>query len=391
MTNKKVTNGEFEEREKTTKEIEVKKEEPVVKVKKKEKVKKSYNNKEMVLAIVLTSLCFIIFFAIFYLLCIKDLTNKEATKLIKDVTITDQGIADAVDKIYDAVVIVYVSKNGREYGSGTGFVYKTDNKYGYIITNNHVVENSTEVKVEFTNGEKYEVEVVGRDEDIDIAVLKVDKGAVSDVANIGSSKDMRIGDTAFAIGTPIDTDIYSWSVTRGILSGKDRVTEVENIVINLLQTDAPINAGNSGGPLCNANGEVVGVVNMKLANSQIEGMGFAIPIEEAVKYADSMVSGESLQKPYLGVSIYDAGSGYFYRGQSGVYIDSVEKGSAADKAGLKSGDKILKVNDTEVSSVSYFRYELFKYNVGDKIKITVERDGKEKVVEATLGSQSVLN
>ena len=156
--------------------------------------------------------------------------------------------------------------------------------------------------------------------------------------------------------------------------------------MNVLQTDTPINSGNSGGPLCNANGEVIGITNMKLASDQIEGMGFAIPIETATKYADQFISGKQVKRPYIGVSIYDSSS--FFEGKINVIIDTVEQGSAAAKAGLKSGDIILKVNNTEITSSSHFKYQLYSHNIGDKVKITVSRDGKEQTFTVTLGTNN---
>ena len=128
---------------------------------------------------------------------------------------------------------------------------------------------------------------------------------------------------------------------------------------------------------------------MKLASSQIEGMGFAIPIDDAVKNAESLISGKKINRPYLGVSIYDNNN--YFSNDTGVYVESVEHGGAADKAGIKKGDKIIKIEDTEITNTSYFRYQLYKYNIGDKIKITVERDGKEKTFTVTLTSNSVNN
>lgn len=360
---------------------------------KKENISFYTRNKSVINSVIITLVSCFLLFGIFYEFYLKNLVI-ETTKLVKDVTVTDSGIADAVEKVYDSVVVVNTYVRESDYASGTGFVYKTDDKYGYIITNNHVIANSTSIKVTFSNNKKYDVKVVGKDEYADIAVLAVEKDAVLSVATIGSSEKMRVGDTTFAVGAPVDSTIYSWSVTRGILSGKNRVVEVSDYtsssVINVLQTDTAINSGNSGGPLCNSNGEVVGVTNMKLSSAQVEGMGFAIPIEEAIRYADSMITGEKISRPYLGVSIYDS-NGYFGIGNGGVYIEGVEKGSAAEKAGLQKNDKILKVNDTEITSTSYFKYELYKYNVGDKIKITIERNKKEKVIEVVLGSNSQIN
>lgn len=331
--------------------------------------------------VILTFCVCLCLFGGFYELYLKHLVV-ETTKTIKDVTITDTGIADAVEKVYDSVVTVKNYVRNQLYSTGSGFVFKIDNKYGYILTNYHVISGGNEVSVVFTNNKDEKVTIVGYDEYSDIAVLAVDKSLVLATAQIGSSKDMRVGDTTFAVGTPVDSSVYSWSVTRGILSGKDRLVQSDNYVMSVLQTDTAINSGNSGGPLCNSNGEVIGITNMKLASSQIEGMGFAIPIEDAVKNAETIISGKKINRPYLGVSIYDSNS--YFNNNSGVYVESVEKNSAADKAGIKSGDKILKVNDVEITNTSYFRYQLYKYDIGDKIKITIERNGNEKTLTITL-------
>lgn len=320
----------------------------------------------------------------------------------KSVTVTDTGIADAVEKVYDSVVVIETYVNGKAYASGTGFVFKTDNKYGYIITNHHVVANANSFKVTFTNGTSVDATLSGSDEYSDIAVLTVGKSNVISVCELGSSSKMRVGDTTFAVGAPLDASVYSWTVTRGILSGKNRVVEVSgtnnsgSFIMEVLQTDAAINSGNSGGPLCNSNGEVIGVTNMKLASSSIEGMGFAIPIEDAVSYAESIISGKGIERPYLGVSLSDYSSddsnsgGGFFRFfnfaniKTGVYIQTVEKGSPADNAGIKVGDNIKKINNVEVEDVSHFKYELYKCKIGQKVKLVIERDGSEKEVEVSL-------
>ncbi len=331
--------------------------------------------------VILTFCVCLCLFGGFYELYLKHLVV-ETTKTIKDVTVTDTGIADAVEKVYDSVVTVKNYARNQLYSTGSGFVFKIDDKYAYILTNYHVINGGSEVSVIFTNNKEEKVTVVGYDEYSDIAVLAVDKSLVLATAQIGSSNDMRVGDTTFAVGTPVDSSVYSWSVTRGILSGKDRLVQSDNYVMSVLQTDTAINSGNSGGPLCNSNGEVIGITNMKLASSQIEGMGFAIPIEDAVKNAETIISGKKINRPYLGVSIYDSNS--YFNNNSGVYVESVEKNGAADKAGIKSGDKILKVNDVEITNTSYFRYQLYKYDIGDKIKITIERNGNEKTLTVTL-------
>ncbi len=351
-------------------------------------IKAKSKNNEGILYVILTFCACLVMFGLFYQFYLKNLVI-ETTKTIKDVTVTDTGIADAVEKVYNSVVTVKNYSRGKLYSTGSGFVFKTDSKYGYILTNYHVINGGSNVSVIFTNNKEEEVNVVGYDEYSDIAVLAVDKDKVISVATTGSSEDMRIGDTTFAVGTPVDSSIYSWSVTRGILSGKNRMVQVDNYVMSVLQTDTAINSGNSGGPLCNSNGEVIGITNMKLASSQIEGMGFAIPIEDALKNAEAIISGQKISRPYIGVSIYDATN--YFSGETGLYVEYVEKDGPADKAGLKKGDKIIKVGDVEVNNSSYFRYQLYKYNIGDKVKITVSRNGSEKTLTVTLTGSGTKN
>ncbi len=336
------------------------------------------------------ALCFVSFLA-FYRYYLENLVI-ETTK--REVTVTDKGIAEAVDKVYDAVVVVESYKNGRLYGTGTGFVYKTANEKGYILTNDHVIDGCDEVKVVFTNNQKETVEIVGTDSYSDVALLSVDEKSILKVAEIGSSEELKVGDTSFAVGAPLDSATYAWTVTRGVISGKNRTVEVssndgyDTSIMEVLQTDTAINSGNSGGPLCNSNGQVIGITNMKLASSSIEGMGFAIPIETATEYADKFIKGESIQYPYIGVSIYNATASRYSTEIIGVYIDSVEKNSAAEKGGLQAGDKILKVQGKEITSVTYFKHELYKYEIGETITITVERNGKEKDIRVKLGTSN---
>lgn len=323
------------------------------------------------------------------------------TKVVKDVSITDTGLSEAVNKIYDAVVVVENYKGDTLKGSGTGFVYSTSDGKGYILTNNHVISGGTKILVTFTNGEKIKAEVLGSDTYADIAVLKIDGFDGMKVAQIGSSKNAKVGDTVFAVGAPLDIS-YSWTVTRGILSGKDRLIEINSSqtsgatsdwVMSAIQTDAAINSGNSGGPLANANGEVIGITSLKLVKSGVEGMGFAIPIETALEYAEKIVKGEEIKRPYLGVSMYNISeiSTKYYNPETtttGVYVSSVEEGSPADKAGLKEGDIIFKLNDTNIESVAYLKYNLYKYNVGEKVTLSIYRNNKEKTINITLGENS---
>lgn len=323
------------------------------------------------------------------------------TKTEKEVTVTDKGIADAVDKVYDAVVVVNTYVNGQAYASGTGFVYKTEGNKAYILTNNHVINNATDVNVTFTDGNVVKVDIVGSDIYSDIAVLSVSKNDIKSVASIGKSDDLKLGDTVFAIGAPLDS-AYSWSVTRGIVSGKDRLVEVEltsgntktPMVVKTLQTDAAINSGNSGGPLANSNGEVIGITSIKLASSSIEGMGFAIPIEDALEIAEQLISGKEVERPYLGIYMLDVASAYYSRGYysliqdadvtKGVVVTELEKNSSAANAGIKANDIIVKVDGTDISSSAYLRYYLFKHKVGDTMTLTVIRNNKEITIDVKL-------
>ena len=316
----------------------------------------------------------------------------------KEVTVTDAGIADAVEKLYDAVVVVGSYKNGVLSSSGTGFVYEEDDKYAYILTNSHVIDNATSIKVKFTNDNIENVELVGNDSYSDIAVLKVAKDKVLKIAEIGTNENLRVGDTVFAIGAPLDNE-YSWTVTRGILSGKDRLVDVSvsntasaDWVMSVIQTDAAINSGNSGGPLANSNGEVIGVTNMKLVSDGVEGMGFAIPIEDAINYAKQLRENGKIERPFIGISMLDSSDTFNlarYRinldtSLEGAVVIETQKGSPAADAKLQMGDVITKIEDYEVTSVARLKYYLYKYAPGDKIKITYVRNGKTETVTIKL-------
>ena len=362
---------------------------------KEKKINKQVTNKNNIpVIIVIIMILFVTLFFIFFFVIRYTFDNySNISEGNKNVTITDTGIAEAVDKVYDTVVIVETYKSGKLYSTGTGFVYETSDDLGYILTNNHVIEDGDEIKVVFTSGDSVTSKVVGTDAYSDIAVLSVEKKYVTEVAIIGSSSDVRVGDTTFAVGAPLDSEIYSWTVTRGIISGKNRLVEVpissslnssENYVMDVLQTDAAINSGNSGGPLCNSNGEVIGITNMKIASSSIEGMGFAIPIETAISYAKKFVNNEKIVRPYLGISMYDSGNRFST--VDGIYIASVAEDSPAQKAGLQKGDVITKIGNTDVTQSSYLKYELYKYEAGDNIKLTYVRDSKTYEITVTLGS-----
>ena len=326
--------------------------------------------------------------------------TESVTKEVRDVTINDTGIAEAVQKIYDAVVVVSTYRDNTYTASGTGFVYKKEGNTYYLLTNYHVIEDGNNVTVTFTDGSVEETEIVGHDEYADIAVLALETDKDLVVAELGNNEESRVGDTAFAVGAPLDS-VYSWTVTRGIISGKDRMVEVSltdstntsDYVMKVLQTDAAINSGNSGGPLCNANGEVIGITSLKLISDGVEGMGFAIPIEDAVEKADQIIDGEVIVYPVIGVGMLDVSRAYFTQYyslirnsglDSGVIITSVTPGSAADEAGIEANDIIVAIEDEDVPNGAYFRYYLYQHSIGDTITITLYRDGKERTIDLTL-------
>ncbi len=319
------------------------------------------------------------------------------TSSSKNVTITESdSIYEAVEKIYDAVVLIETYENNQAVSSGSGFVYKKDSNYGYILTNYHVVEGASTLKVTNTAGETVDATFLGGDSYADIAVLRVDADAALDVAEIGDSTEARIGDTVFTVGTPVGSE-YMGTVTKGIISGDIRTITVsdgsESYMMEAIQTDASINPGNSGGPLVNINGEVIGINSMKLASDEIEGMGFAIPIEVAMASIDKLENGEEIERPLLGISMYDVtNSAMLYRNNlnidesitSGVVIASVENGSAAANAGLEVNDVITEMDGETVKDSTHLKFMLYKHEIGDTITLTIVRDGKTIEKEVTL-------
>ncbi len=313
-------------------------------------------------------------------------------KTINETKLSETAIEDAINVVYDSVVTVESYKNNQNIGSGTGFIYKKDSEKGYILTNHHVIDGADRVDVILTSNEIIEAKIAGSDLYTDLAVLSVDSDKVNKVANLGNSDDIKLGSTVLTIGSPMGSD-YSGSITKGIISGKDRNIETDDIITKVLQTDAAINPGNSGGPLVNLAGEVIGITSMKLAQEEIEGMGFAIPINEAKTYVKYLEKGEEISRPSMGVSLIDINNRYALymydirvpsQVDYGVIIADIEKNSSADKSGLQKGDIITKFDENDITSVSKLRYYLYQYKIGDKIKVTYIRDGKTKETTMTL-------
>jgi len=309
------------------------------------------------------------------------------------------SLNSSIAKIYNAVFMVESYKGGQEYSTGTGFFYKTDDSSAYAITNQHVVAGCDKVELILADDSKIEATITGGDEYLDIAVLKVDKNKAPQIATIGKSDDILVGDTVFTVGSPMGYE-YRGTVTSGILSGKDRLVSVSvsnsssnDWVMKVLQIDAAINPGKSGGPLVNINGEVVGVTSMKLVQDEIEGMGFAIPIEIAMAHLSELEAGKKIEWPVLGISMANVSdTSLLYRNNIvinedinyGVVVVAITKGSGAASSSLKEGDIITKINGETVKDSAYLRYELYKNRPGDMIEITYMRGGKEKTTKITL-------
>ena len=331
----------------------------------------------------------------------QETTVKTVNSTNNNVSFTEtNSIKSAIDEIYDAVVVVETYKNNTLFSTGTGFIYKKDDANGYIITNHHVIEDGNKYKITLSTGEETEATLLGSDEYSDIAVLKISGDIVTKTAKLGISTNIEIGDTVFTVGSPMGKE-YMGTVTKGILSGKNRTVKVtsgnNSLMLEVLQTDAAINPGNSGGPLVNINGEVIGVNSMKLVEDKIEGMGFAIPIEIVTSLLDKLETGQKIERPLIGIEMSDIDNAFYLYRQGivipqdvdqGIVIVKVSDNYPAAKAGLKKGDIIISINDTEVEDSSHFKYLLYKYNIGDQVKIKYYRDNKILETQMTLDKKA---
>ena len=278
--------------------------------------------------------------------------------------------------------------------SGSGIIIKED---GYILTNNHVVDSSsqstyydiseaTSVKVTLFNDDKeYDAKIVGKDSQTDLAVLKIDAEGLT-AAEFANSDEVKVGEFAMAVGNPLD---LGTTITCGVVSAINReVDDAEDgSKYVVLQTDAAINSGNSGGPLVNANGEVIGITSLKLASTGVEGIGFAIPINSTVNIIDDLITYNKVRRPYIGISGRDLNeeTAKKYNLVEGVYVVSVEEYSAAEKAGLKAQDIITAVDGQEIKTMDELNEIKNKHSIGDQIKLKIVRDGSEKEINLTLG------
>lgn len=266
--------------------------------------------------------------------------------------------------------------------SGSGIIISSD---GYIVTNNHVVEGASSLKVTLNTMEEYDAKLVGTDPQTDLAVIKIEATGLTS-AVLGNSSDVEVGELAIAIGNPLGQELAG-TVTTGIISATNRQVTVDDVEYTLLQTDAAINEGNSGGALVNAYGEVIGINSVKMASTGVEGLGFAIPSDIAKPVISDLIEyGYVTGRPVIGISgrnITEEMSQY-YDLPVGVYIQTITEFSAAEKAGLRPGDVIIQCDGQTVETVDELNEIRDQHQVGDTLTLTIVRDGQRMEVSVTL-------
>ena len=287
------------------------------------------------------------------------------------------------------------SQTSTATATGSGIIISED---GYILTNNHVVSSSeseayyqvseaTKIRVKLLDDEtEYEAKIVGTDEETDLAVIKIDKTGLTK-AEFADSDSIKVGEFAMAVGSPLGLQS---SITCGVVSAVNReVTDSDGKTYTLIQTDAAINAGNSGGALVNSEGKVIGVNTLKLTGEDVEGMGFAIPINSTTDITSQLIQYSKVRRPYIGITgmDLDAQTASANNLVEGIYIKDVETFSAAEKGGLKIGDVIIEADGKSVKTMDELNEIKNSHNIGDEMKIKVNRDGEEKELTITLGEQ----
>ena len=275
-------------------------------------------------------------------------------------------------------------------GVGSGVIFRSD---GYIVTNNHVIEGAKEIIVSLADGNTVNGTLVGTDEMTDIAVVKVDAQNLP-TAKFGNSEEIMVGEPVVAIGNPMGLE-FQGSVTVGVISALNRTIELNDRRFSLLQTDAAISPGNSGGALVNYDSEVIGINSAKLAQTEVEGIAFAIPINTVQSVVNEIMQKGYVSRPYLGVVLFDKATaaryGYQLNIEKGVFIFQVSLESPAGRAGLQRGDIILKIDGKDVNSATEVRADIASRKIGDKITITYDRDNSEYTMEVILQEMPQTN
>jgi serine protease Do len=336
----------------------------------------------------------------------------ESAAKVNPVPVSAEGaaaLADIVENASKAIVgIVNIqnqnnpfsrSQGSVESGSGSGVIFKKQDGKAFIVTNNHVIEGASKLEVSLYNGKKADAELVGADALTDLAVIKIDEKFVEQSIEFGDSSQLRPGDQVLAIGNPLGLDL-SRTVTQGIVSAIDRGIEVSTSAgvweLNVIQTDAAINPGNSGGALINTAGQVIGINSLKISDNGVEGLGFAIPSNDALPIIDELIESGQVTRPYLGVSLADLAEIPEMYLQSlpeeietGTMVTYVDPQSPAAEAGLKKLDVLVSINGEEIKNSADFRKHMYSNSeTGNEVKLKIYRDGKAMDIKTNLSSKS---
>ena len=344
-------------------------------------------------------------------------SNVTTTKTSTAAANTNNDISKVVENVKNAVVsVINKQASGRNslYGTqqqqqsndelttaseGSGVIYKKENGYAYIVTNNHVIANSQELEVLLADGTREKAELVGSDQWTDLAVIRIPADKVSTVAEFANSDEVKAGQTAIAIGSPLGSE-FATSVTQGIVSANNRPvpTDVDgdgqqDWIVNAIQTDAAINPGNSGGALINSAGQVIGINSMKISKSSVEGMGFAIPSNEVVSIINELEKNGKIVRPALGISMVNLSN---VNSQAvnqlnlpkdvkgGVVVAEVSSKGSAKAAGLQPYDVIVEMDGKKVEGIQNLRKILYSHKVGDKLEVTYYRNGQKQTTTVSL-------
>jgi len=329
--------------------------------------------------------------------------TSESKNLVSLSNLSETGISVA-SKVQPSIVGITVeysvnspfsNSTSTAKAEGSGIIIRED---GYILTNNHVVNSSSnssfyeigkanKVTVYLHKEETpYEGKIIGTDEQTDLAIIKIEKTGLP-AAELGNSSTVQVGEFAMAVGNPLGMES---SVTSGIVSAVNReITDSEGITYSLIQTDAAINSGNSGGALVNSKGQVIGVNFLKVSGTGVEGLGFAIPINDAKEIAEQLIQYNKVKRPYMGIAGIDLSSqdAQRYHLVEGIYVKSVDDFSAAQKADLRIGDVIVKVDGKEVKTMNELNAIKNTHKIGEEMTLVVNRSGEEKEIKITLAEQ----
>ena len=305
------------------------------------------------------------------------------TAVVKTAKRVGPAVVGITSEVYDRDIFNRNVEVGQNVGSGVIF-----DKKGYIVTNNHVVGNNRQVNVALSDGQVVTGKVIGTDSVTDLAVVKIPGSDKLPVAEFGNSDSLQPGETAVAIGNPLGLE-FRGTVTVGVISALNRTLDDVEQQIKLIQTDAAINPGNSGGALCTADGKVIGINSAKIAKAGVEGMGFAIPINQVKAIVSQLISNGHVTRPYLGLYGIDktlaARNGISWDHNGGIYVYKIADGSPLDGSDIVRGDYIMQINGKATNSLSELRNVMMNYKPGDKVTITYEHSGHTRTAVVVLG------